>query len=54
MTPADTIADFARYRELKREWEAANPGASCAEHAAAMQRLAYECGVWCERSSSAP
>ncbi len=43
--PDGTIADFARYLELRREWEAAHPGASAAEHTAAMQRLAAECGV---------
>ena len=45
MREPETIADFARYREAKRAWEAAHPGASCAEHTAAMQRLANECGV---------
>ncbi len=43
--PVETIADFARYAEAKRAWEAAHPRASAAEHAAAMQRLARECGV---------
>lgn len=41
----ETIADFARYAEAKRAWEAAHPGASAAEHTAAMQRLAAECGM---------